>query len=405
MPREPNRRDFLKALAGLGVTASVSSSISEREQREIPSPSREAHLTAERVERPKEHMGEALERRLAFHREFYTTFTRNYITFLDEEGMPLGEPVPIETYNGNVPGTFDENGFISKEGGFNQEWLDAHRKEISSRHGVPFREGQLPRQMNVVLLIRDSVSDTALVPSELTPMERKKFLDQLTLIDVVRHFGTSTTEQELGTEGVAPLECIRSQVASWGEEAENLESRDIFEELAYFIPALGAQESQFNNKVRSRAGAKGIMQFMPATWRTYGNKDEDYASLPTQIDTAHKYFTNAYKVLSSEAAGSLREVRALFPDDASFKRFFLVPVLLNSYNVGENKMVEILEWFVETQVRTHTVTHALGSSYGVYSFMAHTAARSDDKRTDTYGRDSSEYFERILALRDLVSTL
>lgn len=77
------------------------------------------------------------------------------------------------------------------------------------------------------------------------------------------------------------------QIAGEGTKYQPIIERDIFEEYAnrtpwYILAALAFHESRFNPQAISSAGAVGLMQFMPATWEEWSDREE----LPTNAKAA-----------------------------------------------------------------------------------------------------------------------
>lgn len=71
------------------------------------------------------------------------------------------------------------------------------------------------------------------------------------------------------------------------------------------LAAMGYAESKFHNDVVSWAGAKGIMQVMPATARAFGYTDQDVINPEKNIELASKIINSLYKSLSQFVPDSI----------------------------------------------------------------------------------------------------
>lgn len=334
----------------------------------------------------------------------YGSLTRNQVLFLDEEGAPL-ETVTLEAITVIEDGVEvviepgeRANGFITQESGISQRWLDAQRQRLARQHDIPYVEGVSPRQLNIIPMLRSAV--------ERHPaLAEGKSLDELTFMDIVRFHGT-IREQNLGVGDTSPLSYVRAHILDNIDTLPSPEMRDLWEEFPVLIPALGAQESQFNNDAVSPRNARGIFQFMPGTWQELGHRAEDIASLPKQISSVDRHMRQIYrKITGSQTTASLEKIKTYFSSEREFRKNFLLPVLLNSYNSGQGRMVDVINWFADHHISEHIPLGTRFEGKDLYHLMTHTAALSDHSLTSGYQRDSSEYVERIYALAGLVQRI
>ena len=363
----------------------------------------------------------------------YGSLTRNQILFLDAAGAPLETisltPVTIIENGENrviSPGVTDSNGFIPGDPGINQEWLDYHRQQLAERYNLPYEEGELPRQLNVIPMLRGAVENNPELLDMLiensgidpeyrigVPMEdqRTEALNRMRFIDVVRFYATSTN-QELGIGHQSALAYIRTHILDGIDTLPHPEMRDLWEEFPLLIPALAAQESQFNNDAESVVHARGIFQFIPSTWTGYGHSPHDIASLPKQVAGVDRHMREAYATLTgNEARTSLQKIETYFGSPTEFRKNFLLPVLINSYNSGPTRMVQVIHWFVNVYMPGRISETATFAGKDLYHLMTHTAALADSATTSGYElvsgyrKHSSEYVERIYALAGLVEEI
>lgn len=328
---------------------------------------------------------ELFEREIEGYKVLYGELKRDEILFVNEEGLPLGKPVKIEPANGISPGSIDKNGFLTED--MNQDWLDYQREKVCAELNVPCDiSNGLPRQVNVIPQLRDA--------AYYTPDDD---LDADTYLEVIEHFAE---KKVIGAEHKTRLEFVRDHV---GDSLKV--PRAVKEELIALIPGLAAQESHFNNGLKSSVGAQGIFQFMPDTWKDFGYSEEDILYLKNQVEAVGKYFSRAYTFLKNNAGEALALAeREYFHGSAEdFGKDFLAPVLLNSYNSGPGRLAIVLKWFVEQYPTRESLEKSIGTHEGGFGKDAYqTVTRKAKGVIPGYGRDSSQYVVRLSALAELL---
>ncbi|HEX8591518.1 MAG TPA: lytic transglycosylase domain-containing protein [Candidatus Paceibacterota bacterium] len=380
----PSRRRFLElglaAVAGLALKGDQTTVDTSRERRS----GRENFDESERFKMQTE----------GFKYQ-YRRLRRDEILFVDEFGAPLGEPVSLrDEAAGVTAGNINADGIL--EGRINQTWLDRQREMICHRYNaydlLNLHEG-LPLQLNVVSSIREALySDPG-----------KERLDPETFLDIVYYFGRQPV---VGTPDKTRIEFVRQNAMRNAGLPENVRER-----LSFLIPGLAAQESKYNNATRSSVGAIGIMQFMPDTWRELGYTPEDSRSLAKQTEAVGKYFSDMHGYITRRASQSLEVIKREYFDGniAEYEKHFLVPILLNSYNSGQGRIVKAVDLLVERYPRraaleAHIGVHADGIGMDAYRAMTISArsVEGENEGVPGYGRDSSEYVARIHALAELL---
>lgn len=315
----------------------------------------------------------------------YGELKRNEILFINEEGVPLGEPVPLEPIDGISPGSIDARGLLIGE--MNQAWLDRQRERVCAALEVPCDlPNGLPRQLNVIPQLREAINEGG-----------GENINPETYLDIVEHFAS---KRVIGAENMTRLEFVRARVG----EALNIPPATK-NELILRIPGLAAQESRFNNASESSVGAKGIFQFMPDTWRDFGYAPGDIAFLSKQVEAVGRYFSRAHTFLQAQAGEALRiaEQEYFQGSREDFERNFLAPVLLNSYNSGPARLASTVKWFTEEYPTRESLERLIGSHEGGFGKDAYQAMTSQAKgKIPGYGRDSSQYVVRLSALAELL---
>ena len=335
---------------------------------------------------------ELFERQISGYKVLYGKLERDEILFVDEEGVPIGKPVQIKPLDGIKPGKIDDEGIL--EGEFNQEWLDREREQICAKENVPCDiPNALPRQLNTIPTIREAVYKSP----------GKAELNPKTFLDVVHHYGR---KKVVNGDGENRIEYVKKYAMQNTDLPEELKK-----DIASLLPGLAAQESKFNNDARSSVNAMGIFQFMPATWAGLGYDPGEIALLSKQVEAVGKYFTYTEKRLKEKAEFALGvALKEYFGgDEKAFEKYFLTPVLLNTYNSGADRLAEVVRWFTDHYPDRAALEGLIGSHQKGFGLDAYAAmAKEASKKTDEgnavsgYGKDSSEYVSRIYALAELL---
>ena len=102
-----------------------------------------------------------------------------------------------------------------------------------------------------------------------------------TRLSMVLHYGE---KEVIGAEEVTRLQYVSTI------QLEGVPT-DIEQEIQNVIKGLCAQESSYHNGLESPLGAKGIFQFMPATWEELEYQESDIKLLKNQVVTAGTYLS------------------------------------------------------------------------------------------------------------------
>ncbi|MCI0597856.1 lytic transglycosylase domain-containing protein [Candidatus Parcubacteria bacterium] len=389
---------------------------------------------------------ESLEARKSGFEYAYTRLKRDEILFLGEDGAPLivpevpdeippiTNPLKLEPFTVVdqdeqevviSPGEFDAHGFlidVPRQPDLNQEWIDEARRRIAGRTGTPFVEGEQPRQLNVIKILRDAYDadrrrEERQRRANPAYVRTEPLFEAETFMDIVKFHGAQQ-RAELG--GKSLFEYIRENVrgATHIRGARTAVPELLLARLESFLPALVAQESQGNPDALSAVGAVGAFQIMPGTWRTFERRmgeQLDRTSLADQLKVAGAHLADSYDHVlldMKDAEGRDREnsylnriKKRFFGDDgALFEEYFLFPAMINSYNTGTAIFMDMIQWAVEHYVPLlpHDATI---DPKDVFVTLACAAARSSHPLVRRYKKDSSEYVVRIAALEPHVAKL
>jgi hypothetical protein len=171
------------------------------------------------------------------------------------------------------------------------------------------------------------------------------------------------------------------------------------------MTGIAAEESRFTQTKVSPAGATGVLQIMPKVAAKYAENNHlenfDISDLSNQILVAVDHVETCYRLLTK----NLKEELAYFTEQyfngntASMEKYLLVPLILNSYNVGQNRMIEVVEWFADAYFEPKDAseifdTKAPLSGYDLYQAMVYAADEKDAVKK--FGDDSSNYVEKVM---------
>ena len=346
------------------------------------------------------------------YKELYSTLKFDEIMFVDDQGRPLGKPIKIVDFNGVSPGSRDQHGII--KGDINQHWLDTVRKHVCVTEGIPYDEARdRPRQFNLLYIAREMVSTLA---------DEGLTVDGLavqTYLDIVK---AMSAREVKGGGGLSRLEYLRIN----GMKGADALPTQVREEITFVLPGLAAQESKYVNDVVSITGARGIMQFMPQSFsqvqkelKKEGNPAVDnILEFTDQVTAARKLLEMKYAYIQDHADQELAKIQQEFfgGDAMQFERYFLAPVVINSYNSGEGRVVKCIKLFLKTYPDLPTLKKAIGEypdGFGLDAYLLMTkicsvvVGRSEKGnplyKVSGYGRDSSQYVVRAYTLAQILA--
>ena len=200
----------------------------------------------------------------------------------------------------------------------------------------------------------------------------------------------------VGAPNLSRIEYIQKAIefTPWDEEKQTGVPPVVAEELRRLLPGLGAQESRFDAARVSRSGARGIMQFMPKTWASYGGKPEEITSLKRQVEIGGPFISDLYRQLRVHVGEeTLSVLQSRFASEEDFLRQAMVPFVLNSYNAGAKRMSEAIKHYAEK-----TPVTKMPNGPELYIAIANFAEQSNEgKYLARYEKEQREYVPKIYA--------
>lgn len=398
-PERPSRRRFILGGAATVAAAGLPNTLADGT---LPEAANDPEY-----EPPDPESNESFEADESFEHELegyeaLARLRRDEVLFVDADNRPVGAPQPFEDFVDEkegfegeylyTPGVLNEAGF--PEEGIAREWLDYVQARVQQAH--PERE--IADRYHVVGSFRSAY----LEDDEPVLVAGIANGDIETYTDIVRYFSQKpVVGAETYTREAYVSEAMRfmDYDARTGEETPSKMSETVQAELRRIMPGLCAQESKFNNDVESSAGAKGIFQFMPATWAEYGGEPEGILSLRTQVEIAGRHFASIYRrVLHYLGEDTVSLLRERFASEEEFERDLLVPLIVNSYNAGSARVAEAARLYVES-------TPEWSNGKGIFLDIAEFAEASEaGEYLDAYGEHAREYVTRIYAQANVLAT-
>lgn len=374
---EGERTASLIALATLGTLATANFAVDAK----INS-AQGASATAERVERKPTNLEGLFEGSAKAYQILSGEMTRGQVLFVDERGAPIGAPREVPFDRGD-----------KGEAWFTKEGLAEARRELCIQYPniVCSVERALPHQINNLGVLKDYPEGTV-------------------YLDIVRENGLDRKVLPLpgipGPQEGAGLSRVEYIWRFIGKDisVKDMSARERFIDLA---PALVAQESKYENDLTSSAGARNLMQIMPATRAGLGYDEQELKYLRTQVTAMGRLFSEKYSTLEKNKYA--RQLRDVFftGDNEQYIREFLVPATLTSYNAGPPQIKSLFEWFSKkypSRDAYEAIHGALPAELDAGFFLAMLKEAFEQKKTNGkklfpwLGPDVLTYYVRIVAL-------
>ena len=177
------------------------------------------------------------------------------------------------------------------------------------------------------------------------------------------------------------------------------------EEFTPFLIGIAAEESRFDVSKTSKSGAIGLMQTMQRTVEGYKSEHNlphlDSRNLSDQLPVSVNHIETSYLEFTEKLDIELAYITDVYFDGnrASMERYFLVPLMINSYNAGQGRMIEVVQWFLDAYPEPQSTTELLKtekplSGYDVFFAMVYQCAK--EKGVDGFGQETSVYVTKVM---------
>jgi len=322
------------------------------------------------------------------------TIPYDQVLFVDNTNRPVGT-VPLSvvyeeqrTKDNGEPFLYANTsgyggGLDFPKDGIPGEWLRATREKLSEQ----YPDTTIGDQYNVIQSFLAALRED----DEPVLIEKIKSGEITTVEGIVRYFADKPV---VGAEDYSRLEYVYEKI-----EFPDYIPQRVQEELRRLVPGLAAQESKFNNGLTSSAGAKGIFQFMPATWSGVdetnpglGMKPEEIISLKKQVEGAGQHFGNIYRELHSAIHDETQAtVRSWYESEEAYEAYFLAPLMVTAYNVGGSRMAEAVEAFVAAHPSLTDAPDNLATFFALTDF----AKESKAGRLAEFDTAGASYYPKV----------
>ena len=321
------------------------------------------------------------------------------VLFVDEAGAPVtivkmedfmiqrdGEPYLLS------PGTRDEYGILTE--GIPGEWLEHVRTQLKEQHPdmVISEEANVPRALTVYGQFAAVLKD----PDEQDLAAEIRTGQVTTYEEIVQYFSEKPV---VGAENLTRREYVEShiQFRSWEEVEGEMKGMHpaAQAELRRLIVGLCAQESNFNNGLVSGSDARGIFQILLKVWeKDYKLTAADFNSLEKQVEVAGKHLSHMYARMQDKAGElAMQQLRAVHSDEEVLQTEVLVPLTLNSYNAGPDRVGEAVRKYFEMPANRDKRL----SGRDLFLDIADFADERNDGLLAGYGEHAREYVSLIYA--------
>lgn len=317
---------------------------------------------------------------------------RDQVQFVDKFGRPLGEPVtltvPMKTViNEDGSKTLMPVGYSvpdltlsyggGKPLGIPPSWSRVQKELVSQQTGIPVDE------INMLHIYQDLAGE-----GEEAYTSR---------VELVYHNAHEIVESDAKQRDAITL--LR-ETATFPTIPEPLAGM-----LQKVMVGIACEESRFNEKKTSPAGAIGVLQTMPKMVKKYmtdnhiatfnmRNLDEQISVSVYHIESCYDYFMKKIPVELESICNSW-----FGGNEVLFQKYFVFPLIINAYNAGQKRMSEVVQWFVDMFGASNRVSKILDSAepptgYDIYFAMVWQCV--EDKAVKKFGPGARSYTEKVL---------
>ncbi len=415
---DPDRRRFMKV--GLAAVAAGTTGAMGMNALRTESGEQEENIGGEKEEIESDNslqFYEGMEHSNSFEKELVgykalLELQKDQVLFVDEDNVPIGKPVRFQDFVGPK---YDKNTgellaekYLFSLGPLNEIGIPANGipPEWIAYAGAQVQSQSDGRKIHRCLHV---TGDFAAAYKNQEEPELQAAIARNEITDykgIIEYFAKKKVR---GAEESNRLQFVRNEMQFDGPLPAVVES-----ELRRLMPGLCSQESKFNNGLSSPAEAKGIFQFIPATWESYKKKveeekridpkecEKDIKSFQLQTTIAGMFFSDLYKqVRANIGAEGMRFLERFFGDEEALQKDLIVPLMINSYNAGAARVAEAVRLYVEnTPVNDMPKGKDLFIAIADFARAAKIANRG--RYLTAYGDDAREYVPRVYAQAEVL---
>lgn len=303
---------------------------------------------------------------------------RYQVLFVNKRGEQITEPFSLSESVGLSPEEMVWRHEGAGPAGIPGTWVSEQKAYISRELGIPVSEIEM-------LHVYQDLSST-----------RAEHINN----KVELAYANATTPLESDSKERDPLTILRNEI-----HFTKIPSR-VAEEFTPYLVGIASEESRFDaNKTNKRSGARSIMQTMP--WVVDKYKEEhlepnlDAGNLEDQLKVSAEHIETTYRELTENLDLELGYITRVYfgGNTASMEKYLLVPLMIGSYNTGQERITNVVQWFLDTYPEPESTAELLGqeeqlSGYDVFFVMMHQCAK--EKGVDRFGDESSTYVSKVM---------
>lgn len=296
------------------------------------------------------------------------------------EGKKVMEPYALK------PGAADEDGFLIDN--FAKEWLRYVKPLVADKYNVDVDSLQLvhiTEEFEQALKSDDPVLIAKIRNHEITHV-----------LDLMHYYADIPASE---TDGRDKITYIEEELLFTEPDITPL----MASELRSLVPALCAKESLFKDRQMNTDGAQGIAQFKTLTWN--GLKIGEYGKsqpFTKQVEAIGLQFGQIHRelVMNDRINEMYTQIETLFVSRESFEKYFWVPLMINAYNAGADRMKKVVENFMEKYLIDDLRNQfAPVDGMDLFYAMSKSAVKNG---VEGYVEDAPKYNGYIYGLRDVL---
>lgn len=302
---------------------------------------------------------------------------RDQVVFVDSFGRQISEVFPITESVGLTPAEMTWRYKSGKPAGIPGAWTNAQKEYISRETGIP-----------------ESDIEMLHVYQDLDKESEANFESR---IEMVYYNATTVVPQDM--HGRDAVTIIREE-----SKFEHIPP-SMSEYLLPHLVGIAAEESRFDASKTSPDGAVGFVQTMPWVFEAYKKKhklpDLDPRNLVDQLPVGLQHIEVSYLELVEKLDLELVNITNTFFNGnyASMEKYFLAPLVINSFNAGQDRMIAVVQWFSENYPDQESVAElipggAQPTGYDVFFAMTHQCALENG--VESFGPQASTYVAKVM---------